>query len=93
MPILPSIINNTARQLHAPHFDAISFIPPTNINRAAYLNNLSEIHKAQLTILDQENNVESNIKNVWVYNFEEELAKISALLDTYPFVAVVSDVA
>jgi hypothetical protein len=57
------------------------------------LNNLSEIHKAQLTILDQENNVESNIKNVWVYNFEEELAKISALLETYPFVAVVSSVA
>jgi hypothetical protein len=57
------------------------------------LNNLSEIHKAQLTILDQENNVESNIKNVWVYNFEEELAKISALLETYPFVAVVSSLA
>jgi len=60
------------------------------MSRSAFLNNLNEIHKTQLAILDQNDNVESNIKNVWVYNFEEELAKISALLETYPFVAVVS---
>lgn len=32
--------------------------------------------------------MDTSIKNVWVYNFEEELDKISSLLDKYPFVAM-----
>jgi hypothetical protein len=28
------------------------------------------------------------IVNVWIYNFEVELAKISALLDEYPMIAM-----
>lgn len=31
---------------------------------------------------------DSNICNVWVYNFEEELKKLSELLDEYPIVAM-----
>lgn len=31
----------------------------------------------------------SNIKNVWLENFEEELPIISELLDKYPYVAMV----
>ena len=33
-----------------------------------------------------------NICNVWVYNFEHELARISELLENYPIVAMVSNV-
>ena len=54
------------------------------------MNNLSDIHRTQLSNLESENNLEPNIKNVWIYNFEEELAKISVLLPDYPYVAVVS---
>lgn len=32
--------------------------------------------------------MDPGIKNVWVYNFEEELDKISELLDEFPFVAM-----
>ena len=32
--------------------------------------------------------MDESIRNVWVYNFEEELDKISALLDKYPFIAM-----
>jgi len=33
---------------------------------------------------------DSNICNVWVYNFEEELQKISDLVEKYPIIAMVS---
>jgi hypothetical protein len=42
--------------------------------------------------LDKDNPLEPSIRNVWVYNFEEELEKISALLDKFPYVAMVSKV-
>lgn len=37
--------------------------------------------------LDQKQNTGHRIKNVWVYNFEEELDKISHLIQEYPFIA------
>jgi hypothetical protein len=40
--------------------------------------------------LDKDNPLEPSIRNVWVYNFEEELDKISALLEKFPYVAMVS---
>lgn len=33
---------------------------------------------------------DSNICNVWIYNFEEELEKISELVEKYPIIAMVS---
>jgi hypothetical protein len=33
---------------------------------------------------------DSNICNVWIYNFEEELQKISDLVEKYPIIAMVS---
>ena len=60
------------------------------MTRAAYLKNLSDMHKAQITLLEADNSSVPSIKNVWVYNFEEELEKITALLEQYPFVAMVS---
>lgn len=29
-----------------------------------------------------------NIRNVWVHNFEEELEKMSALIDEFPYLAM-----
>lgn len=37
--------------------------------------------------MDDEN---SNIRNIWVHNFDDELAKISDILEKYPYVAIVS---
>jgi len=31
---------------------------------------------------------DSNICNVWIYNFEEELEKISELVEKYPIIAM-----
>lgn len=40
--------------------------------------------------LQIDNLQQPNIRNVWVYNFEEELENISNLIDDYPFIAMVS---
>lgn len=52
---------------------------------------LDEQHAYILDQLDQKQYTGSRIKNVWVYNFEQELDKISRLLDDYPYIAFVSD--
>ena len=44
----------------------------------------------QFNILQHETFQGANICNVWVYNFEHELAKITELLDQFPVVAMVS---
>lgn len=54
---------------------------------------LKQHYKDQLAYLERDSNEGSNIQNVWVYNFEHELAKISELLKTYTYVAMVSPLA
>lgn len=49
---------------------------------------MAEHHQQLLQFLDQKQSPGSRIKNVWVYNMDTELQKISALLEQYPFVAV-----
>ena len=44
-----------------------------------------------MAYLERDSNEGSNIQNVWVYNFEHELAKIAELLKTYTYVAMVSN--
>ena len=51
---------------------------------------LKQHYKDQLAYLERDSNEGSNIQNVWVYNFEHELAKIAELLKTYTYVAMVS---
>lgn len=52
---------------------------------------MAEQHQKILTFLDVKQNTGTRIKNVWVYNMDSELEKISALLEEFPYVAVVSD--
>ena len=40
--------------------------------------------------MEQRQNPGTHIKNVWVYNMDCELEKISKLIEKYPYVAVVS---
>ena len=51
---------------------------------------LKQHYKEMLAFLDRESAEGANICNVWVYNFEHELAKISKLLKKYTYVAMVS---
>lgn len=51
---------------------------------------LKQHYKDVLAFLDRESAEGANICNVWVYNFEHELAKISKLLKKYTYVAMVS---
>ena len=51
---------------------------------------LKQHYRDQLAFLDRDSNEGANICNVWVYNFEHELAKISQLLHQYNYVAMVS---
>ena len=51
---------------------------------------LKQHYKDQLSFLERDSNEGANICNVWVYNFEHELAKINKLLKKYTFVAMVS---
>ena len=55
-----------------------SYLPPHYLN--------------QFSILQHETYQAPNICNVWVYNFEHELAKISELLENYPIISMVSNV-
>ena len=55
-----------------------SYLPPHYLN--------------QFSILQHETFQAPNICNVWVYNFEHELAKISELLENYPIISMVSNV-
>lgn len=41
-----------------------------------------------MAYLDRDSSEGANICNVWVYNFEYELAKITKLLDKYCYVAM-----
>ncbi len=59
--------------------------------KEAILKDISVGHQFMLQQLDQKQYTGSKIKNVWVYNLEEELAKISALLEEFPYIAFVSD--
>jgi hypothetical protein len=54
------------------------------------LKGYDEQHKFVLGHLEEKMYAGSRIKNVWVYNFESELEKISLLLEDYPFIAFVS---
>ena len=54
------------------------------------LKGYDEQHKFVLGHLEEKMYAGSRIKNVWVYNFESELEKISHLLEDYPFIAFVS---
>ena len=45
----------------------------------------------QFAVLQHETFQGPNICNVWVYNFEHELARVSELLDQFPIVAMVSN--
>ena len=54
------------------------------------MQSLTEMHRTQVAKLDEDIPLQPNIKNVWIYNFEEELNKISELLEEFPFVAMVS---
>ena len=51
---------------------------------------LKQHYKDVLAFLDRESAEGANICNVWVYNFEHELAKISKLLKKYTYIAMVS---
>ena len=51
---------------------------------------LNQHYKNQLAFLERDSSEGANICNVWVYNFEHELAKISKLLKKYTYVAMVS---
>ena len=51
---------------------------------------LKQHYKDYLAFLERDSNEGANICNVWVYNFEYELAKISRLLKKYTYVAMVS---
>ena len=51
---------------------------------------LKQHYKDQLAYLERDTSEGANICNVWVYNFEHELSKISELLKKYTFVAMVS---
>jgi hypothetical protein len=42
-----------------------------------------------LSFLDQKQFTGHRIKNVWVYNFETELEKISNLIEEFPYIAFV----
>jgi len=76
---LPATTSSTVGAQPAP--------PSTGKHNPLYT--ISQLHKTQLASLEQDNPLEPNIKNVWVYNFEEELEKISELLETFPYVAMV----
>jgi len=52
------------------------------------LKGFEEQHKAKLAELDQKQNQGSRIKNVWIYNLDTELDKISQLLEEFPFVSM-----
>lgn len=62
--------------------------PGLNLNSEPFF--LKQVYKDQLAYLERDASQGANICNVWVYNFEHELAKISELLKTYTFVAMVS---
>jgi len=49
---------------------------------------LKQHYKDYLAFLERDSSEGANICNVWVYNFEYELAKISKLLKKYTFVAM-----
>jgi len=49
---------------------------------------LKQHYKDQLAYLERDTSEGANICNVWVYNFEHELSKISELLKKYTFVAM-----
>jgi len=51
---------------------------------------LKQVYKDQLAFLERDSSEGANICNVWVYNFEHELTKISELLKKYTYVAMVS---
>jgi hypothetical protein len=60
------------------------------VAREAMLRSFEEQHKMVLQHLDEKQYAGSRIKNVWVYNFEQELDKISRLIQEYPYIAFVS---
>lgn len=58
--------------------------------RVALYKQVTEQHSYLIGQLDQKQYTGNRIKNVWVYNFEEELDKISHLIEEYPCIAFVS---
>ena len=64
-----------------------SAAPPTSANGIdeSFLN---PIYREKLAYLQKDTREGSKIVNVWVYNFETELARITKLLEKYPLVAM-----
>ena len=78
-PQLPAGIGASQFAMQPPLLPAQpSYLPPHYMN--------------QFSILQHETFQGPNICNVWVYNFEHELAKISELLENYPIISMVSNV-
>ena len=87
----PELLHQSRQQMSTTGFGQV--LPQhaqTSAISQQYLSRYKQMHQDLVNEIEQQIPIEPSFKNVWVYNFEEELERIAKLVVDYPVIAMVS---